>query len=261
MSFEDVNTHLEIYDNYLSEMTRYEGSETKTLHYGSDLEGELRWDISSKFSLSVGTGYIYGENKSYFEFWGPFPFYVPIDNKQYYIISPRIEIIPLKFGIYYTLPLRSRINLFLKSGLGYYSSKASLYKVHWSSAYGPELIIYTKEEKYDLSANCLGYHGGIGLEYIIANNLVIVLEVQGRYARINLKGTRISSVWELPWVEEEGNLYIGERNLFDEGYGEHCPDLIISKSRPSGDEFHNIREAVLDLSGFSLRAGIRIKLF
>jgi len=65
----------------------------------------------------------------------------------------------------------------------------------------------------------------------------------------------------LPWIEEEGNLYIGERDLLDEGYGEHCPDLIISKSSPSGDEFQNTKRAVLDLSGFSFRVGIRIKLF
>jgi len=134
-----------------------------------------------------------------------------------------------------------------------------LYKNHFSSGYGPEFKIYTNEEKYDLTARGLGFYGGAGLEFNIANNLALVLEIQGRYGRIDLEGKKIFSVWELPWVEEEGKLYIGERDLLDEGYGEHCPDLVISQSAPSGNV--KVREAILDLSGFSLKAGIRIKLF
>ena len=65
----DINRHLKAFESYLSEMTYYEGGKTKKLHYGSDLEGEIRWDISSKFSLSAGISYIYGENKSYFEWF------------------------------------------------------------------------------------------------------------------------------------------------------------------------------------------------
>jgi len=255
----DINRHLKTYDNYLSEMTYYEGGETKIIHYGSDLEGEIRWEISSKFALSAGIGYIYGENKSYFEFWGPFPFHIHWEHRQHYIILPKIRVIPLKLGIYFTLPLLSRINLFFDIGMDYYLSKASLYKDHGSSGFAGYDIIYTKEEKYDLSANGFGFYSGIGLEYNIANNLALLLEVQGRYARLNLKGKKISSVWELPWVEEGGKLYIGERDLLDEGYGEHCPDLVISQSAPSGNV--NVRKAILDLSGLSLRVGIRIKLF
>jgi hypothetical protein len=127
-------------------------------------------------------------------------------------------------------------------------------------------MIYTKEEIYDVNSNRLGLHGGIGFEYNIANNLVLVLEIQGRYVRIkNLKGRRYYSQtfpFEMSSGEEEaGTLYIGERDLTNEGYGENCPDLIISPSLPSGNGFKNIREAILDLSGYSLKAGIRIRLF
>lgn len=260
----DFNRYLKDYDNYLSEMTDYEGGEIKTLQYGSDLEGELRWNVNSKFAVSVGVGYMSEKNKSYFEYTGPFPFQALFEGKQNYFIKPKVKTIPLKLGIHYTLPLSSRINLFLNGGLGYYFSKASLYKCHWSSNYGGYLVIHTKEENYDISSNGLGFHGGIGFEYDIANNLALVLEFQGRYARIkNLKGNRFYNLTfgVNPGVEEEGILYIGERDLTVEGYGENCPDLIISQSKPSGDEFQNIKRAVLDLSGFSFRAGIRIRLF
>ena len=57
--------------------------------------------------------------------------------------------------------------------------------------------------------------------------------------------------------EEKGILYIGEKKWFDE----YCPDLIISPSRLSGDEFRNVREAALDFSGYSLRLGIKLNFF
>jgi opacity protein-like surface antigen len=261
IGFGDINTHLESYDNYLSERTNYEGGKTKTLHYGSDLEGELRLDISSKFAISIGIGYISGKNKSIFEYHGPYPFPTWFEANHNYFFKPKIKTIPLKLGIYYTIPLISRIHLFLNGGLGYYFSKASLYKHHLGSNVG-WAVIYTKEEKYDVSANSLGFHGGIGFEYNITNNLALVLEAQGRYVKKkNLKGSRLYSLTfgMYPDGEEEGTLYIGERNL--RYYGENTPDLVISQSKPTGDEFQNMREAVLDLSGFSLRLGIRIKVF
>jgi hypothetical protein len=266
LAYGSINDHLKSYDTYLSEMTGYEGGKTKALHFSSDLETELVWDISTKFSLSLGIGYISGKNKSYYEYTGPFPFQTWNQAKQNYFIKPRFKTIPLKLGIYYNLPIFSRIRLFLNSGLGYYFSKASLYKCHWSCAWGGYDIIYTKEEIYDVSSNGLGLHGGIGFEYSIANNLALVLEIQGRYARIkNLKGHRYYSLtmpFEMSSGEEEGGtLYVGERDLTNEGYGENCPDLIISPSLPTGNGFKNIKEVVLDLSGYSLRAGIRIRLF
>jgi opacity protein-like surface antigen len=261
MSGGDIDKYLKTYDAYLSEMTDYRGGEMKMVHSGSDLEAELRWDLSSKFALSAGIGYIYGKNNTDFNFVGPFPFHVPINNNQYYVISPTIKTIPLELGIYYTLASNSRSNLFLSCGLGYYFSEGILYKRHCSSGYGPDFTIYTNEEKLEFSSQSFGFYGGVGLEYNIANNLALVFEVKGRYVRANPQGKETSSWFEEPFIIEEGNLYIGERNLLYEGYGEHCPDLVFSKSRPSGDEFQNMREAVLDLSGFSLRAGIRIKLF
>ncbi len=252
----DINNHLESYDNYIAKLTDYKGGRIKQIHLVSDLEGELRLDISPKFALSIGTGYIAGKNKSEFETTGPPQ--SPFGYQHKFSFEPKIKIIPLKLGIYYTLPLRFGINLFLNGGLGYYFSKAYLLKYHmllyggWGEDY----------DEYDVSSNGLGVYGGIGFERNIGKSFALVLEFQGRYARIkNLKGKRsYYPAWQPP-IEEEGILYVGERHLTNYGYDRYRPELIISPSRPSGDEFRNIREAVLDLSGFSLRAGIRIRLF
>ena len=252
----DINKHLETYNNYFAELTSYEGGKIKRLNnYKKSLEGELRLDVSSKFAIGVGIEKISEKNESRFEFTDPFPFH---DMDLFHTIStkPEVSAVNLKLGTYYTIPLVRRINLILNGGIDYYISKASFYRYHELS---PELGIpeywpYVKEEQYDVSSNGLGFHGGIGFEYRILDDLSIVLEFQGRYARMkNLKGTKIIT----DEGEEGGILYIGEKKWFDE----YCPDLIISPSRPNGDEFRNVREAVLDFSGYSLRLGIKLNFF
>lgn len=250
ISIGDINKYLEAFDSYLSEMTNYEGDKIKRLNnYKKTVEGELRLYVSSKFAIGVGIEKISEKNESRFEFTDPFPFN---DRDNFHTISTKSEVsaVNLKLGTYYTIPLVRRINLILNGGIDYYISKASLYKYH--KCY-PEVFIwpYEKEEEYDISAGRFGFHGGIGFEYRILDDLSIVLEFQGRYTRMkNLKGTKIIT----DEGEEEGILYIGDKKWFDE----YCPDLIISPSKPSGDEFRNVREAILDFSGYSLRLGIKL---
>jgi len=228
ISIGDINKHLEAFDNYLSEMTSYEGGKIKGLNnYNKTFEGGLRLDVSSKFAIGVGIEEISEKNESRFEFTDPFPLYNMVN---FHTISTKSEVstVNLKLGTYYTIPLLRRINLILNGGIDYYISKASLYKYHKIDPTGffiPEWP-YEKEEKYDISAGRFGFHGGIGFEYRIVDDLSIVLEFQGRYARMkNLKGTKI--IAERPWE----------------------------------DEFRNVWEAVLDFSGYSLRLGIKLNFF
>ncbi len=252
----DINKHLEAFDNYLSEMTSYEGGKIKGLNnYNITFEGGLRLDVSSKFAIGVGIEEISEKNESRFKFT---PISIPIYGSMvnFHTIKSEVSVVNLKLGTYYTIPLLRRINLILNGGIDYYISKASLYKYHkiYATGFGIPEWPYEKEEEYDISAGRFGFHGGIGFEYRILDDLSIVLEFQGRYARMkNLKGTK----WDIPWELEEGILYIGEKKWSD-GYS---PELIISPLRPMGDEFRNIRKAVLDFSGYSLRLGISLKLF
>ncbi|NIO48362.1 MAG: hypothetical protein GTN73_02825 [Candidatus Aminicenantes bacterium] len=254
ISIGDINKNLEAFDSYLSEMTSYEGDKMKRLNnYKKTVEGELRLDASSKFAIGVGIEKISEKNESRFEFTDPFPIH---DMDLFHTISTESEVsaVNLKLGTYYTIPLVRRINLILNGGVDYYISKASLYKYH---EFQPEFFIWPfepEEWEYDINARRFGFHGGIGFEYRILGDLSVVLEFQGRYARMeNLKGTKIIT----DEGKEEGILYIGEKKWFDE----YWPDLIISPSRPSGDEFRNVREAVLDFSGYSFRLGIKLNFF
>jgi hypothetical protein len=251
MNVGDINSYLKSFDNYLRETTTYEGGKTKVIHYIPDLEGEVRFDISSRFAISIGIGQTHGKKESAFQYIEVAPFDPNAKWLHSYYIIQKVSVLPLKLGSYYSLPLISRINLFLNGGLGYYFSKCSLLIESHVDPGIPEPTSVT----YDLSSRGFGLYGGFGFEFKIINFLTLGLEIQGRYAKIkNLEG----SSWYGP-EKAEGTLYIGE--VYSTTYKIYSPCLIISSSEPSGDEFRNIRKAELNLSGYSLRACIRIRPF
>jgi hypothetical protein len=108
---------------------------------------------------------------------------------------------------------------------------------------------------YSVKSHGPGLIGGIGLEHKLNSFLALIVEAQGRYSKLRkLKGTTSGAV-----EDGEGALYIGEK--YNSQYDWFEPCLITSSSMPASDEFRNMRKAALDLSGFSLKLGFRIRLF
>jgi len=258
----DINDHIKSFDDYMSNSIYfYEGGKMQQIgRSGSYFEAELMIKISPRLTVGIGTEYISGSKKSDFQTVGIFPFtsstWTP--HLLRFTIEPKIKAIPVKLGVYYSLPFRSRINFLLHGGIGYYFSKGFLSK-HNLTRCLDEIIIPEQPEiftSYDVSANGFGVHGGIGLEYKLTDSLFLVIDAQGRYAKIgNLKGSRTYwNTWNYDQRKEEGILYIGTRDMTAEGYGTGCPDLAVSPSQ-------TMRKAALDFSGFSLTAGFRIRLF
>jgi hypothetical protein len=258
----DINNHIQSFDDYMSaSLVFYQGGKMERIsNYIPHFEGELRIDFNPKLAIAVGTGYISGSKSSDFQTAGIFPFSsTRWDPALFeYIIEPEIKAIPLKVGIYYSIPLTSNIDFLMQGGIGYYFSKAYLLKKNiirslyeFSIPEYPQIV-----NEYEVSGSSPGLHGGIGLEYKLTNAFFLVIDVQGRYAKITkLSGTRAHfNTWNSDQNQDNGILYIGTRNLTDEGYGDNCPDLLISPSL-------NMDKASLDLSGFYLTIGLKIRLF
>ena len=97
-------------------------------------------------------------------------------------------------------------------------------------------------------------------EYNLAENLSLIAELRGRYARIgNLKGNfRYETNFGTgPPIVEKGALYFyGSPSSF---YDLDLP--LMHCDFMDGDEKYTDRKARLDLSGFSLRIGMRMKIF
>jgi hypothetical protein len=240
-------------------MTDYNGGQIKKLSNSNpDIEVELRLDINPRLSLGLGIGYFSSESKSDFEFIGPFPFQSELIYSQSYSIDAEIQSIPLKLSIYYSFPLTSAARIYLNGGVDVFFSKESLHKYHYSSG-GVYDSLYKKLEAYSINSKGLGLHASIGTEISVTKSFALILEAQVRVARIDhLRATRSYQTYGGEG-EDKGILYLGQRELA--GYGDSCPDLIVSASMPTGNEFKKVKEGALDFSGFSLKGGILVRLF
>ncbi len=141
------------------------------------------------------------------------------------------SVIPLTAGLYYSLPVNSRLNIFMNGGVGYYWGSFNDITKQKNSAFGP--------------------HAGLGVEYKITSRITAL--AQGVYRFVNLNG--FSSELHPGFKEgmndnehEEGAWHFhhdeGEYHFHD--YYED-PEQMMNNPSP-----FNIR-----LNGFSLRMGIK----
>jgi len=161
-----------------------------------------------------------------------------------------VSAITVKLGVYYFLPLFSQARFFLNGGLDYYFAKwYEAYRNEWSGGW------FSTDQK--AKANGIGFHGGVGFELNLVSNIALVLEGQARYAKIGgFKGDKENKAFIPGWGSSaKGKLYYFE--WFPWTY-KWYPTIDISEEEPSGDGIRNVREAKVDFSGFTFRAGIKI---
>lgn len=245
MNVGDINNYLKSFDNYLRETTNYEGGKIERLHYFPDLSLELGLDLSSRFSVNLGMGVMSKKGESrldYTEISPPYTYY------RIYSIKQEIKVLPLTLKSCYSIFSSSKVHLSLNFGLAYFFSKCSLI-IYESNPFMPLPVTYS------ISSRGPGLIGGIGFEYNLANFLALVFEAQGRYSKLRGPEGNTYGTGE----DEEGVLYIGEKYYAADN--RFRPYLITSPSKPSGGDYRNFREAVVDLSGLSLKFGLKIKLF
>ncbi len=263
----DMNTKLESFNNnsvfeyarlYYPDLI---SGEIRTLNNRiPDWEFELRMDLSPRFALGISTSvpfHLKNESSIIYTIRGGAG-----DQTHTFVFRPEIKTwLPIKLGIYYSLPFNSRAGVVFNAGIGSYSVKVSEYKT--LEIIFPSGGSYWENRYWKASSNVsFGFHIGIGIEYSLTKNLVVVLESQGTYARVKrLKGIMR---YEYDWggiFEEEGTLYYF--SMYDGWIGAGYNDLEVWDEPPelTLKWISNTRKAILDLSGFSLRVGIIIKLF
>lgn len=263
----DINTHLEgANESHMDHAQYFDGlkkGELKTIERGSGAGIELTLDITSRFGIYLGSGFFYTrmESRSGFEVTPPDFYHVD------FTFSPKINIsvIPVKFGVHFTiLPFDSKARFFVKGGMGYYFAKVNYF---WE-----EREIWTREDsslftdivemaEWDLKSGGFGYHIQVGLEYNLTRNLSLVVEAQRRLAKLKkLTGTEIflgtgysENFYGAVYYYEKKDV-ITEKYYIGLGFYKEKPDL------PS-PKYRNIRNAELDLSGYTWKIGIRIRMF
>jgi len=222
-------------------------------------EAELRFDLTPRISFGIATSTpIHKRNESSVTYtilgWaGP--------QIMTWTFRPEIKVsFPIRLSAYYTLPLIRRLSISIGGGLGFYSAKIE--------QFGRYYAIYPLGDTGWVNASqvakrnfALGFHGNIILAYNFSNKLALITEFQYRQSKISgFKGTKKCENIHGDKSEESGTLYyFTEWNYF---IGTRYANLEIFET--PNDPFRwidDVRKASLDLSGYSIRMGIKIRIF
>lgn len=253
----DMNKHLDSMNGYKYyrgvSISDVSGKIEKLSNQSNDWELELKIDASPKIGFGFATSFFHRRNQS-----SIYAYQVPEFGYDYKMIfEPEIKVImPVGLNLYYSIYSGSKLNVFINSGIGWYLGKMTE-NMHENFIY-PLGDVYFNNRYWEVEySSSLGFRGGVGFEYNLKKNLALVVELQGRYLRIgSLEGT----------VKYETNfgsgLTIGDGgtlHFFEMSYYYDLDIPLPIRLFPPLELIE--RNAVLDLSGFLLRIGIKIKLF
>lgn len=223
-------------------------------------EAELRFDLTPRISFGIATSTpIHKRNESSVT-WTILGWAGP--QIMTWTFRPEIKVsFPIRLSAYYTLPLIRRLSISIGGGPGFYSAKISqLLRFDITDPTG-EFCWYTRDQEAKRNF-AFGFHGNVVFEYLLSNKLALVAEFQYRQSKISgFKGTLKRENIHGDKSEESVTLYyFTEWNYF---IGTRHATLEIWPDTPN-DPFRwidDVRKASLDLSGYSIRMGIKIRLF
>jgi len=214
----------------------------KPLHAGFNGGFDILVYLQSNWGITLGIDYLKASRTSEarFDFGSEY---------SVFTITPQVSAIPLKLGLFLEKPLGTKMNLALYGGAAYYLARFK-YDLSFAS------IGYWSSITADTSAGGIGFNGGAALELELSKKLFFFIEALGRYARISgFTGTQTTKDSDSPGSSNPSTIYFLNANTSQGRF--HM--LIPGKEFPDDPDFSEVREAVIDFSGFSTRAGLRIK--
>lgn len=266
MAVGDFNTVVEDLNRLYNDIATYWGypkeGELIKLNYGIELEVEIIMKLTGNFGLGIGTGYYQRSKDSAFSIEGNWWWYLGRNIS----LKPEFKAIPITLTFYYFLPLKSLANLYLNGGIGYYFGKATFTAREDFFPYG-DWPTEWDEKRLEAKDQNLGLHGGVGLEFNVISKVAFFIEGNGIYCILkSWKGDIINEYgYEFSDTEysyrqsdeESGTILYYERS----GGGWLYANFTLSADMPDmgGGDISNIRKFKWNLSGMSLRGGIRIR--
>jgi hypothetical protein len=226
----------------------------------SHWEAELRFDLTSRISIGIATSAPFHAHNdgsvtySLLGYAGP--------QVMTWTFRPEIKVsYPIRLSAYYTLPIIHRLSVSIGGGFGFYSARVSQF-LRFDEIHPAGDLYWSNRDQEGKRNFALDFHGNMALEYFLTHRLALVVEYQQRHIKIgSLKGTW---KWINNWsdsFEKKGTLYYFTEWDFFIGTRHASLEIFEEPPEYSIRSIEDLREAVLDLSGHSLRIGIRIMLF
>jgi hypothetical protein len=201
--------------------------------------GEVTLPVSSRISLGLGADYLSGKKA------GSLSYMRGLDENVF-AARPEVSALPVRaFILYHMFP-----HFYAKVGLEYYFAQSRYF-------YRLESDTFWQQWRGEARTQGLGAIGGFGLTFDLNSSLGLFMEVNGRYAEISgFEGTdRYEESTGLTAVEN-GKMYFYKAEV----QGNKTFSLLYIRSRiPTEPGVAEPREAVVNFSGLSLKAGLRIR--
>jgi hypothetical protein len=209
----------------------------ESVHLGYSLDIQLLFPLSSQLSWGIGLEFLQAKNESSVDFrQGPV--------LQTLHTHPRLSAVPISLF----LSLSPLTNLYVRGGISYYFARCFyLYQIRADD--------WIQEWEGKANARGLGLIGGLGFIKNLTPSLSFVAEGTGRLIKIEGftgKGTSNDETGQI--LTEEGKLYFIQNQVLEQ---RTHSTLFIRKTKPNEAGIIAAREAKINLSGISLRIGLR----
>jgi hypothetical protein len=198
-----------------------------------------------EFGLGGGTEHLSLDNRfSYF--W----LFVTLEDA----FQSRATVIPLTLNLHKTQALGPRLGLDVFGGLGYYS-------VHFRhiQSTNTDFFAFADVREFEARTGAIGVQGGLAFEYSLGPGLDLVLQADGRLVRLpELKGDlKDTASWFLgqSTAQTEATFWAYDATIGTSAYALGT----FAAGEPSDAALSNVRPAGLDLSGFGISAGLRLR--
>lgn len=236
----DINTGISgLVDYYRSILRIPYSGEVQPLHLGYAFCADILFPLNDRFFLGLGADFFISEKENRIEFENQ-------SSSSLLITNPKAQALPIRLSLSY-FPVSS---LYIKIGGEYLFARCTyLYRYRAGD--------YFQEWKGESTAKGIGIAGGTGYIQKLNNNISLFVESTGRYAKI--KGfTGKNDYKESTGYEfsEEGKLYSYDIQVSG---GKSYQVMFIRGKKPSEGGVVNVRPAMIDFSGLTLRAGIKIR--
>lgn len=210
--------------------------EARPLHLGWLFGGEMRYFLDGKLAVGAGVAFLSGRRESAVSF----------SSGERLAVRPQVRAVPFRFFATYSL----MPGFYLKGGLEYtFAECAYSYRYEQEETW--------QEWQGEAQGHGPGLLGGFGYSHPLTDRLELFVEALGRLSKISrFEGKDLYRDEEGREVEEEGTLYL----YSVQSAGEATHQLLFIRDRlPSEAGVSNPTPAGLNLSGISLRAGLRIR--
>ena len=235
----DLNEGAEGLARYLEFLLASRGEgEVGPLQLGIVFGGEIGLPLSSRLFLSVGGEYYSAGNSSSIE-------YSTGSENTLFMTQPKVQAVPLGISLsLYALPIN-----YGKVGLEYtFATCRYSYRLEEGEIW--------QEWEGEAKGESFGIQAGVGVDLKLAPHLFLLLEGLYRDTLVKrLEGENHYRESTELISREKGPLYYFLVSAGDDSH----PLVFIRETPPSGAGVSEVREAELDLSGISLRIGIKIK--